>query len=106
MLWSSGHLAPAWKAVLAPLFSPDVRADDPSVRDGRTTLERYLDVLEQRLGDGPWLAGGYSLADVCHAPFVTVLEQAGLGDVVRARPRVAAWVERLSARPAVRDTAP
>lgn len=106
MLWSNGHLAPAWKGALAPLFAPDVRADDPSVRDGRAALGQYLDVLEARLGDAPWLAGGYSLADVCHAPFVTVLEQAGQGDVVRARPRVAAWVERLSARPAVRDTAP
>lgn len=106
MLWSNGHLASAWKAVLAPLFSPDARADDPSVQSGRAALGHYLDVLEARLGDGAWLAGGYSLADVCHAPFVTVLEQAGQGDVVRARPRVAAWVERLSARPAVRDTAP
>lgn len=106
MLWSGDYLAPAWKAVLAPLFSPSVRSDDPSVRSGREALERYLDVLEARLGDAPWLAGDYSLADVCHAPFVTVLEQAGEGDVVRARPRVAAWIERLAARPAVRDTAP
>lgn len=106
MLWSNGHLAPAWKAVAAPLFSPDVHADDPSVRDGRAALGRYLDVLEERLGDGPWLAGDYSLADVCHAPFVTVLEQIGAGDVLRARARVAAWVERSLLRPAVRDTAP
>ena len=106
MLWSNGHLAPAWKAVLAPLFAPEVRSDDPSVADGRAALARYFEVLEERLGQASWLAGDYSLADVCHAPFVTVLEQAGAGDVVHARRRVAAWVERLSARPAVRDTAP
>lgn len=106
MLWSNGHLAPAWKAVLAPLFAPEVRSDDPSVRDGRVALARYLDVVEERLGAKPWLAGGFSLADVCHAPFVTVLEQAGQGDLVHARPCVAGWVERLSARPSVRDTAP
>lgn len=107
MLWSNGHLAPAWKASLAPMFSPDVHPDDPSVREGRAGLGHYLDVLEARLGDAAWLDGdAYSLADVCHAPFVTVLAQAGQGDLLRARPRVAAWVERLSARPAVRDTAP
>ncbi|MBM4247377.1 MAG: glutathione S-transferase family protein [Deltaproteobacteria bacterium] len=106
MLWSGDYLAPAWKAVLAPLFSPSVQSDDPSVRCGREALARYLDVLEARLGDAPWLVGDYSLADVCHAPFVTVLGPAGEGDVVQARPRVAAWIERLAARPAVRDTAP
>lgn len=106
MLWSNGHLAPAWKAALAPLFVPGTAVDDPAVRDGRDALARYLDVLDARLGDAPWLAGAYSLADVCHAPFVTVLGQVGCGDVVHARPRVAAWIERLAARPAVRDTAP
>lgn len=106
VLWSNGYLAPAWKAALAPLFVPGVQADDPSVRDGRAALARYLDVLEARLGDASWLAGGYSLADVCHAPFVTTLAMAGCGDVLQARARVAAWVERLAARPAVRDTAP
>jgi glutathione S-transferase len=106
MLWSNGSLAPAWKAALAPLFVPSVTADDPSVVEGRVALGRYLDVLEARLGGASWLAGDYSLADVCHAPFATALAMAGCGDLLQARPLVAAWVERLGARPAVRDTAP
>jgi glutathione S-transferase len=106
MLGSNAQLAPAWKAVVAPLFSPDVTADDPSVQAGRAALAHYLDVLETRLGDAAWLVGDYSLADVCHAPFVTTLDMVGCGETLRARSRVAAWVERLAARPAVRDTAP
>jgi glutathione S-transferase len=105
MLWSGDYLTPAWKAVLSPLLA-GARPDDPAVATGRVELARHLDVLEQRIGDREWLCGDFSLADVCYAPFVTVLEQVGAGDVVRARPRVAAWIARLAARPAVRDTAP
>lgn len=106
MLWSGDYLAPAWKAVVAPLFSPSVRLDDPSVVQGRAALAHHLDVLEARLGAGEWLAGAYTLADVCYAPFVTVLEQIGAGDLLPPRARVAAWVERLATRPAVRETVP
>ncbi len=53
-----------------------------------------------------WLVGDYSLADICYAPVVTVLDRVRLGDLVNERPAVHAWVERLLARPAVRDTAP
>jgi glutathione S-transferase len=108
MLWSGDHLAPAWKAVLRPLFAPDVGRNDPLVVQGRVDVAAHLDVLEARL-DGTavrWIAGDYSLADVCYAPFVTVLDAIGAGDLLRARPRVDAWVARLAARPAVRATAP
>jgi len=107
MLFSGDYLAPAWKAVLAPRFSSAVREDDPSVRQGKDALAAHLDVLEARLGADGFLAGAYSLADVCYAPFVTVLGLMGAGDLLgAARPRVRAWVERLAARPAVRATAP
>jgi glutathione S-transferase len=106
MLWSGDYLAPAWKAMVAPLLRPDLPADPDAVTAGRDALARHLDVLAARLGDADWLAGDYSLADVCYAPFVTVLELLGAGDLLRERTRVAAWVERLAARPAVRATAP
>jgi len=106
MLWSGDYLAPAWKAWLAPRFSPDMPPDDPSVRDGRDRVAMHLDVLETRLGTASWLVGDYSLADVCYAPFVTTFTLIGLGDLLDTRPAVHAWVERLTARPAVRDTAP
>jgi glutathione S-transferase len=49
---------------------------------------------------------GYSLADICYAPLLTVFDRVDLGDLIDERPAVTAWVERLRARPAVRDTAP
>lgn len=108
MLWSGDDLAGAWKAWMAPRFVPSIAADDPSVTDGRARMAAHLDVLEARLSGSEWLAGDFSLAEVCYAPFVTVLETGlvGLGDVVAAHPAVRTWVRRLNDRPAVRDTAP
>jgi glutathione S-transferase len=106
MLWSGDYLAPAWKAWMAPRFDPGVRADDLSVVNGRAAIAGHLDVLGERLGSAKWLAGEFSLADVCYAPFVTVFGMIGLDDLLRERVAVREWVDRLSTRPSVRDTAP
>jgi glutathione S-transferase len=106
MLWSGDYLAPAWKAWMAPLFDARVAREDPSVAQGRQAIAAHLDVLAGRLAAAPWLAGAFSLADVCYAPFVTTLEMVGLDDLLRERSTVRDWVERLSRRPSVRDTAP
>ncbi len=106
MLWSGDYLAPAWKAWMAVHFVPGTRADDPAVAQGRTDVAAHLDVLAERLAGHDWLVGDYSLADVCYAPFVTTFPMVGLGDLLADRPAVRAWVERLNARPPVRDTAP
>lgn len=108
MLWSGDDLAVAWKAWMGPRFTPAISAEDPSVLRGREQIAAHLDVLEARLASAEWLAGGFSLAEICYAPFVTVLatDLVGLADVVAVRPAVQAWVRRLNDRPAVRDTAP
>jgi len=105
MLWAGDYIASAWEAWMAQWFK-GVPADDPSVRHGRDLLGAHLDVLETRLRDREWLVGDYSLADICYAPVVTVLDRVRLGGLVNERPAVRGWVERLLARPAVRDTAP
>jgi glutathione S-transferase len=105
MLWAGDYIAPAWEAWMAPWFK-GVPADDPSVRQARDAIAAHLDVLETHLRDRTWLVGEYSLADVCYAPVVTVLDRVRLGDLLTGRPALRAWVERLLARPAVRDTAP
>lgn len=106
MLWSGDYLAPAWKAWMALHFVPGTCADDPAVLRGREDVAAHLDVLAGRLAGPDWLAGDYSLADVCYAPFVTTLPLVGLGELLDDRPAVRAWIERLNARPSVRDTAP
>jgi glutathione S-transferase len=107
MLWSGDYIIPAWEPWMAPVVHPDRPVDAPARGRARDAIAHHLDVLERRLAGRDWLLDdGYSLADACYAPIVTVLDRVDLGDLVDARPAVAAWVERLRARPAVRDTAP
>jgi|SRR5579862_31917 len=105
MLWAYDYIASPWEAWMAQWFK-GVPADAPSVKHGRDLLAAHLDVLETRMRDREWLVGNYSFADICYAPVVTVLDRVHLGDLVDERPAVRAWVERLLARPAIRDTAP
>jgi glutathione S-transferase len=106
MLWSGDYINPAWEAWMAPRFSKLVSPDDPSVARGREKIAAHMDVLEARLRGRHWLIDDYTFADICYAPVVTVLHFVGLADLLETRPALRAWVERLAARPAVRDTMP
>ena len=80
----------------------------------RTAMRRYdilMDQIEAALGgDGPgkalagggpdWLIGDYSLADVAMAPYMERLHCLELDFLWEDKPRVAAWYQRLKARPA------
>lgn len=63
-------------------------------------LEVALDKLEERLEDGDYLAGEFSLADVAHAGnFVRLRELEERGEVsLDEYPNVAAWMGRLERR--------
>jgi glutathione S-transferase len=106
MLWSSDYLPPAWKVWMSPVIATGEPVDEAAVARAKDDIAAHLDVLEARLGGRRWLVGDYSLADVCYAPIVTVLDRVSLGDLLESRPAVRAWVQRLEERPAVRETAP
>ncbi len=81
-----------------------------TAEDLRPALAQLADMVERMdraLAEGPWLAGaGYSLADIDIAPFVQRLVRIELFHLVEARPRVADWYARVSARPAYRAAMP
>ncbi|MCY4156783.1 MAG: glutathione S-transferase N-terminal domain-containing protein [Gammaproteobacteria bacterium] len=64
-----------------------------------TEYGRLLAVMERRLRDRDYLAGQYSIADMACYPWVSAHEK--LGQSLDELPGVAAWIERLKARPAV-----
>lgn len=76
----------------------------------RPSIERLADMvarMDRALTQGPWLAGDeYSLADVDIAPFVQRMVRIDLFHLVQARPRVADWYARISARPAYHQAMP
>ncbi len=73
----------------------------PHVVDAVGDYRRLLEEMEKALADGPWLGGGlFSLADAAAAPYVNRLDMLGLLEAFAgARPRVAAWFERVRGRP-------
>jgi glutathione S-transferase len=83
---------------LRAIFHPVLRGE-PAEEKGRAMLETHLDILEDRLATNPWVLGAdFTLADIpvglpLYRYFTLDLER---GD----RPVVAAYYDRLCARPA------
>ena len=102
MCWGTDYWLPAWKKWIAPQLSAEGWSDE-SVLEGRKELAAHLDVLESYLDKNEWLAGSYSLADICYAPLVMFLGRVGLEDEISTRPGVRDWVMRLGERPAVQE---
>ena len=74
----------------------------PHVYRGIVAYEKAFQKIDKALGAGrEWLAGGiFSLAEINLAPYLARLEYMNLFDVwIGDRPRVAAWFERVKARP-------
>lgn len=77
----------------APGFAPALRAWLATLDDMQAALARHAH-----------LAGAdFSLADLGYASYVQRLHHLGLADAVAARPAVAAWWQRIAARPSVQD---
>jgi glutathione S-transferase len=106
MLTAGDYMTPPFKRWLAQFFTPEATWDRADHTRASDEIAAHLDVLEGLLGDGrEHLMGAFSLADVCYVPFVCELANARLGQLLDRRPRVHAWIDRLSARESVRATA-
>ncbi len=97
----SSYFSPhALKAILNIFYTPKGKEPDPAVTAaGLAGLVTALDTLEKALAGKEYLAGSFSLADICYAPYLQYLADLGIASGVTDRPNVAAWWGRLSARP-------
>jgi glutathione S-transferase len=78
-------------------FEPDLTA----LKEGRAGTVKALEVLEPALEGRTHLVGDtFTLADLNYAPYLQYLDQGGHGDLVAGFPNVAAWWDRVRARPA------
>ena len=106
MCWGTDYWPPAWKMWMAPRL-PKEMADpwtDASVSEGRRRIAIHLDVLEKQLANQEWLLADFTLADVCYAPFVLVLDRVDLGDEIESRASVKRWVNQLNDRRSIIET--
>ncbi|KAG5534402.1 hypothetical protein RHGRI_022501 [Rhododendron griersonianum] len=78
------------------------RSDLALVHNCENKLEKVLDIYEQRLSKSNYLAGdSFTLADLSHLPGLRYLmDEAGLGHMVRNRKNVNSWWMEISSRPA------
>jgi glutathione S-transferase len=78
--------------------------DDPVAVEARAASAAFYDEMERTLGGQDWLAGSYSYADI--AFYMAQLFGARMGAPMEDRhPRLQAWRDRMSARPAVAKVA-
>ena len=78
--------------------------DDPAAVEARAASAAFYDEMERTLGAREWLAGSYSYVDI--AFYMAQLFGARMGAPMgEAHPRLLAWRDRMSARPAVAQVA-
>jgi glutathione S-transferase len=78
--------------------------DDPAAVAARDAATRFYGEMEQVLGNGAYLAGAYSYADI--AFYMAQIFGARMGaPITDATPHLVDWRERVGARPAVRHVA-
>jgi glutathione S-transferase len=74
--------------------------NDPAAIEARAAALRFYDALEAAIEGQTWLAGGFTYADI--AFYMAQLFGARMtAPMTDAHPRLQAWRDRLSARPAV-----
>jgi GST-like protein len=99
LFWQMGGLGPMMGQ--ASHFLNDAPDDVPyGKRRYVAETVRLFGVMERRLADRPFLAGGYSIADMACFPWVRLHGIVGIA-LEPAFPALADWVRRIAARPAV-----
>ncbi|XP_062088353.1 glutathione S-transferase F8, chloroplastic-like [Humulus lupulus] len=88
-----------WEILLKPMFG--LTTDPTAVEENEAKLVKVLDVYEDRLSQSKYLGGDcFTLADLHHLPNLQCLLGTNLKSHFESRPRVKAWVDDITARPA------
>ena len=78
--------------------------DDPAAVEARAAALFFYDGMEKAIVDKEWLAGSYSYADI--ALYMAQIFGDRMGaPMTDAHPKLQAWRDRMSARPAARQVA-
>ncbi|MGV6393216.1 glutathione S-transferase family protein [Pseudomonas caspiana] len=97
LFWQVGHITPYLSQL--QLFKEKAPEPIPFALDLlNNEATRLYAVLEKRLGEVPFVAGDYSIADMAIFPWIQPLRQ---GQDLVQYPHITAWRERIKVRPAV-----
>lgn len=84
-------------------FLPKERWNLAAMAEAKGEIEKHLAIVDRQLAGKDYLVGGmFTLADLCYLPFLEFLP------IMEITPpaNVAAWRERLLARPSAKETKP
>ena len=98
LFWQVGNQGP-YAGQLSHFVNYAPKGQDYSLKRYRGEYERNLAVLENRLDDRSYILRDYSIADMISFPWILIVK--GLGVELEDFPNVAAWRNRIKARPAV-----
>ncbi|WP_226633979.1 glutathione S-transferase N-terminal domain-containing protein [Brevundimonas poindexterae] len=104
LFWQVGGLGPMAGQThhfrqYAPAMIKDQRQIAYGVRRYTDETHRLYGVLDRRLADREFVAGDYSIADMAIWPWILPTHQ---GQDLAEFPNLAAWLDRVGARPAVK----
>ena len=98
--YSEGMLMPQVNIIVVEtLFLPEEKRNQVNVDRATRVLSKMLSAVDERLQDRDYLTGEFSGADIMTGHACVVSKR--LGADVSDKPNVAAYVERLMARPAL-----
>lgn len=78
-------------------FIPPEKRDERQIEQFREKGKAGLQILDNYLNKNNFLAGGYSIADICCFPYVSLSEEGGVS--LGGYPSVISWCERIKSRP-------
>lgn len=88
-----------YERILKPMRG--IEGDPAALERGLAGVARVFSVLEKTLSQQPHLAGdSFSMADLVYLPALGTFARSGDWNLVTANPGVAAWADRITARPA------
>jgi glutathione S-transferase len=90
-----------YRQVVLALREPRERWPLGTLREAARAIEESVAALAKRLAGRDHLCGEFSIADIAWGPFVANAREIGLGPLIDAEPLVAAYAERLIARPSM-----
>ena len=90
------------KIIYEKMFKGE-RPDEAVIAQHLQSLERVLDVYNERLGQVDYIGGNtFSIADISHIPYFHNFLKIGYKSVLKSRPNVYNWLKRIMRRDSVK----
>ncbi|NBP13199.1 hypothetical protein EBU95_02245 [bacterium] len=90
------------KIIYEKMFKGE-RPDEAVIAQHLQSLERVLDVYNERLGQVDYIGGNsFSIADISHIPYIHTFLKIGYKSVLKSRPNVYNWLKRIMRRDSVK----